>query len=150
VLAAIAHAEPIKKWRTPDGQLHFGDHAPAGSVLEGVVADGAAAEDAPSNPPCGGTNLSHAERTACNQLAAMLAETNEEQQKQDREQQLLEEQARLKATLREQNRLLDEQRQEIEAARRQQEERDQRDAEQCPIWVNASMVGYGPCDVRKW
>ena len=37
--SAIIDAEPIKKWRAPNGQRYFGDHPPPGSVLEGTVTE---------------------------------------------------------------------------------------------------------------
>ena len=33
--AAAAQSDGIAKWRTPEGELYFGDHPPAGSVLVG-------------------------------------------------------------------------------------------------------------------
>lgn len=37
--AAIASAEAVQKWRTPEGELYFGDKPPPGSQKLGVVKD---------------------------------------------------------------------------------------------------------------
>jgi len=37
--SAVALAEPIQKWRTPDGSLFFGDHPPPGSTLVATYPD---------------------------------------------------------------------------------------------------------------
>ena len=34
-LSAVSGAQPIQKWRTPNGELYFGDRPPAGSVKVG-------------------------------------------------------------------------------------------------------------------
>jgi hypothetical protein len=37
LLAAIASAEAIKEWKTPDGKTYFGDHPPDGSTVVKTV-----------------------------------------------------------------------------------------------------------------
>lgn len=39
-VAASANADLIREWRTPAGQLYFGDRPPAGSALLATIADG--------------------------------------------------------------------------------------------------------------
>jgi len=38
-IAAVAAADAIQKWRTPDGSLYFGDRPPSGSTLVETYAD---------------------------------------------------------------------------------------------------------------
>lgn len=35
VISAVASAQSIQKWKTPDGKLYFGDKPPAGSTKIG-------------------------------------------------------------------------------------------------------------------
>src|SRR5882672_8784408 len=39
LIGAAAYADAIQKWRTPDGELYFGDRPPAGSTLLETLAD---------------------------------------------------------------------------------------------------------------
>jgi len=48
--AGAASADAIQKWRTPDGELYFGDRPPAGSTLLETVPDTPVAASAPGGP----------------------------------------------------------------------------------------------------
>jgi len=50
-LAAPAPADAIRKWRTPDGKLYFGDRPPAGSKLLGMIESTERVETVDVPPP---------------------------------------------------------------------------------------------------
>jgi hypothetical protein len=56
VISAVASAQSIQKWKTPDGKLYFGDTPPAGSTKIG--------EEGSNEPPSNGSSHETAPRSA--------------------------------------------------------------------------------------
>jgi hypothetical protein len=56
VISAVASAQSIQKWKTPDGKLYFGDTPPAGSTKIG--------EEGSNEPPSNGSSQESAPRSA--------------------------------------------------------------------------------------